>query len=71
MNFLHSSAIVGALRLGLGATRIATPANLGQPVLRHDAGLFDGQLAEQTQSGLAAFACVRAVLEHERGGPPV
>jgi hypothetical protein len=52
-------------RLGLGAAGVAAPANLGQPVLRHDAGLFDGQFPEQAQGGLAALAGVRAVLEHE------
>lgn len=55
----------GLARLGFGAAGIAASANLGQPVLRHDAGLLDGQFSEQTQGGLAALARVRAVLEHE------
>jgi hypothetical protein len=47
MNFLHNSATVGALRApGLGTTGIAAPANLGEPVLCHDAGLLHGQFAE-------------------------
>ena len=51
--------------LVLGAAGVAAPANLGQPVLRHDAGLFNRQFPEQAQGRLAALARVRAVLEHE------
>ncbi len=52
-------------RLGLGAAGVATPANLGQPVLRHDARLLHGQFPVQPQRGLAGLTGVRAVLEHE------
>src|SRR3546814_4729937 len=52
-------------RLGLGATGVAAPANLGQPVLCLNSCLFDGQLPVQPQRGLAGLAGVRAVLEHE------
>ena len=53
------------LMLGLGAAGVAASANLGQPVLRHDAGLLHGQFPEQAQRGLAGLPGVRAVLEHE------
>ena len=42
MNFLHNSAIVGALRASAWHRRDHHPANLGQPVLRFDPRLFDG-----------------------------
>lgn len=59
----------GLPRLGLGGARVATPANLGQPVLRQAARLLDGQLPEQAQRRLAAFARIGAVLEHEHLAP--
>jgi hypothetical protein len=45
--------------------RDATLANLSQPLLRHDAGLIDGQLSELAEGGLAAHASVRPIQEHE------
>ena len=59
---LHGRGLAGG---GLGRARVAALAHFGQPLLRHEAGLFDGQLAKLAQGRLAALASVRAVLKHE------
>jgi len=59
---LHRRSLV---RFGLRAAGVATLAHFGQPVLGHEARLFDSQFAELPQSSLAPFARIRAILKHE------
>ena len=49
-------------RFGLGAAAIAAPANLGEPVLCHDAGLLNGQFPVQSQRGFAGLPAGRLPL---------
>jgi len=55
--------------LGLRASGGAALANLGQPVLSHEARLFNGQFSELPQSRLVPFARIRAILKHEHPAP--
>ncbi len=51
--------------LGLGCTRIAAPAYLGQPLLRQRTGLLDGQFAVLAKRRFAALSSICTILKHE------